>query len=56
MAEYHDYGPGYNVTGRAISLFDTQLNDTGYAPYSSPAKVFMDPQGKPDSGWIDYWV
>jgi hypothetical protein len=56
MAEYHDYGPGYNATGRAISLFDTQLNDTGYAPYSTPAKVFMDPAGKPDSGWIDYWA
>jgi hypothetical protein len=44
QAEYKTYGPGYNSTGRAISLFDVQLTDRQYEPYSSPAKVFQTPQ------------
>jgi hypothetical protein len=57
QAEYKNYGPGYNATGRAISLFDVQLTAAQYAPYSSPAKVFQTPEGKfGDISWIDFSV
>jgi hypothetical protein len=57
QAEYKDYGPGYNATGRAISKFDVQLTDAEYAPYSSPALVFQTPDGKfGNVGWIDWRV
>jgi len=57
QAEYHDYGPGYNPTGRAISKFDVQLNDSQWAPYSSPQKVFQFPDGRfGNTGWIDWSV
>ncbi|KAH6680265.1 carbohydrate esterase family 8 protein [Halenospora varia] len=54
QAEYKNYGPGYNVTGRAIAQFDVQLTDAQYAPYSSPEKVFQTPDGTfGNVGWID---
>jgi len=54
MAEYQDYGPGYNVTGRASERFDHVLTDAQYAPYSSPALVFQTPDGTfGNTGWID---
>ncbi|KAF4626626.1 hypothetical protein G7Y89_g11534 [Cudoniella acicularis] len=54
QAEYKNFGPGYNVTGRAIAKFDVQLTDTEYAPYSSPAQVFQTPEGTfGNVGWID---
>lgn len=57
QAEYRNYGPGYNATGRAISLFDVQLTAAAYAPYSSPALVFQTPEGKfGNIGWIDFSV
>ncbi|RDW94600.1 hypothetical protein BP5796_00363 [Coleophoma crateriformis] len=57
QAEYHDYGPGYNATGRALSLFDTILTPAQYAPYSSPAKVFQTPTGTfGNTAWIDFSV
>jgi hypothetical protein len=57
QAEYRDYGPGYNATGRAVSKFDAQLTDAEYAPYSSPARVFQTPDGKPGNvKWIDFSV
>lgn len=57
QAEYHDYGPGYNATGRAISQFDTILTDAQYEPYSTPAKVFQTPDGTfGNVGWIDWSV
>lgn len=57
QAEYHNYGPGYNITGREISEFDVQLTPEEYAPYSSPAKVFQTPLGSyGDIGWIDFGV
>jgi hypothetical protein len=34
QAEYHNYGPGYNATGRAIAKFDVQLTDRQWAEYS----------------------
>ncbi|KAH8668089.1 carbohydrate esterase family 8 protein [Tricladium varicosporioides] len=54
QAEYKNYGPGYNATGRAIAQFDVQLTDAQYAPYSSPEKVFQTPEGAfGNVGWID---
>ncbi|CZR57172.1 related to pectinesterase [Phialocephala subalpina] len=58
QAEYKDYGPGYNATGRAISKYDVQLSDAQWAPYSSPQKVFQY-QGTGrfgNTGWIDWSV
>lgn len=56
QAEYHDFGPGYNATGRAISKFTKQLTAAEWAVYSSPAKVFQNPNtGKfGNDAWIDY--
>lgn len=57
QAEYKNYGPGYNATARALSLFDVQYNDSEWAPYSSPAEVFQDPEGKfGDVSWVDFTV
>jgi hypothetical protein len=57
QAEYKNYGPGYNTTGRALSLFDVQLTAAEYEPYSSPAKVFQTPSGTfGNIDWIDFSV
>jgi len=57
QAEYHDYGPGFNATGRAESLFDVQLTPEQYYTYSSPALVFQTPDGQfGNVGWIDFWA
>ena len=59
QAEYQDYGPGYNATGRAISKVDVQLTAEEWEPYSSPAEVFQYPDGSGrfgNIGWIDFNV
>jgi hypothetical protein len=57
QAEYKNYGPGYNATGRAISLYDVQLTDAQWSAYSSPAKVFQKPTGEfGDVSWVDFSV
>lgn len=57
QAEYKDYGPGYNATGRATSQFDVQLTDAEYQPYSTPALVFQTPDGTfGNIDWIDLSV
>lgn len=56
MAEYRDYGPGFNFTARrANSNVTIELTPKEYEPYSSPAKVFAFPgTGKfGNVGWID---
>jgi outer membrane receptor for ferric coprogen and ferric-rhodotorulic acid len=55
QAEYRDYGSGFNATARAAAKFDVQLNESSYAPYSSPEKVFQfQGTGKfGNTGWID---
>jgi hypothetical protein len=56
MAEYHDYGPGFNLTGRLEAANITkELTPQQYAPYSTPAKVFQYPfSGKfGNVAWID---
>ncbi|KAJ5381834.1 uncharacterized protein N7496_004262 [Penicillium cataractarum] len=54
MAEYNDFGPGFNVTGRRRYNYTVLLNDNEWDSYSSPKKVFLTPDG--DAGqisWID---
>ncbi|KAF2107881.1 pectin lyase fold/virulence factor [Lophiotrema nucula] len=41
MAEYKDFGPGWNLTGRIEGNVTRVLDERSYAPYSSPAKVFQ---------------
>lgn len=43
MAEYKDFGPGYNETARLASNVSLILTDAQYKPYSTVAKVFQDP-------------
>lgn len=64
QAEFENFGPGFNATARAKSLFDVQLNATAWAKYSSPAEVFqfVSTTGKDgvvggrfgNVGWIDF--
>ncbi|TVY29419.1 putative pectinesterase A [Lachnellula hyalina] len=57
QAEYKNYGPGYNVSGRASALFDVQLTDRQWAVYDEPGKVFQTPEGRfGNTGWIDWSV
>ena len=56
MAEYHDYGPGFNLTGRREAANITiEMTAKQYAPYSTLAKVFQYPfSGRfGNVGWID---
>ncbi|KAI9660954.1 MAG: hypothetical protein M1821_009281 [Bathelium mastoideum] len=56
MAEYHDYGPGFNLTGRlAAGNITKELTTQQYEPYSTPDKVFEYPfSGKfGNIAWID---
>ncbi|KAJ1549506.1 hypothetical protein HK405_015581 [Cladochytrium tenue] len=55
MAEYSDDGPGYNETARVAGGVDTLLDDAGFAPYSSPARVFKFPFSdvEGNTAWID---
>lgn len=55
MAEYRTFGPGFNATGRAATNASIVLDSKTYAPYDSPSKVFLSPDGKPGNiGWIDW--
>ncbi|KAJ5624316.1 hypothetical protein N7510_000625 [Penicillium lagena] len=55
MAEYDVFGPGFNRTGRVDGGVDTLLDSRGYEPYSTPASVFQDPEGRfGDVQWIDW--
>jgi hypothetical protein len=55
MAEYLDYGPGWNLTGRIEGNVTIVMNKTQYEPYSSLEKVFQYPfSGKfGNTAWID---
>ncbi|KZM24922.1 Pectinesterase [Ascochyta rabiei] len=55
MAEYKDYGPGFNATGRAASNITIVMTDKQYEPYSAVDKVFQYPfTGKfGNTAWID---
>ncbi|TVY49150.1 putative pectinesterase [Lachnellula occidentalis] len=57
QAEYKNYGPGYNVSGRASALSDVQLTDRQWGDYDKPGKVFQTPEGRfGNTGWIDWSV
>ena len=54
MAEYDEFGSGFNLTGRLAAGISKLLNETQFQPYSSPAKVFQTPEGAfGDIAWID---
>jgi len=56
MAEYKDYGPGFNLTGRlAAANITKELSSAEYSPYSTPAKVFQYPFSGifGNDAWID---
>jgi pectin methylesterase-like acyl-CoA thioesterase len=55
MAEYMDYGPGYNETARLASNVTIVMNRKQYEPYSTLDKIFQFPNsGKfGNTGWID---
>lgn len=55
MAEYKDYGPGFNATGRASTNVTIVMDKKQYEPYSTVDKVFQYPfTGKGgNTAWID---
>jgi hypothetical protein len=56
MAEYHDFGPGFNLTSRReASNITIEMTAKEYAPFSTIAMVFQFPfSGKfGNVGWID---
>ncbi|KAK4553589.1 hypothetical protein LTR86_009385 [Recurvomyces mirabilis] len=56
MAEYQDYGPGFNLTGRLLaSNITIEMTAAQYEPYSKPAKVFQYPFSGQfgNTEWID---
>ncbi|KAH7066289.1 pectin methylesterase [Paraphoma chrysanthemicola] len=55
MAEYKDYGPGWNATGRAAANITIVMDTKQYEPYSTLEKVFQHPfNGKfGNVAWID---
>ncbi|KAK6206366.1 hypothetical protein LQW54_007820 [Pestalotiopsis sp. IQ-011] len=47
-------GPGDDVAAQLASNVTTVLDAEGYAPYNSPAKVFITPEGETNNtAWID---
>ncbi|KAL9088247.1 MAG: hypothetical protein Q9159_003231 [Coniocarpon cinnabarinum] len=54
LAEYKDYGPGFNASARVSGNITTELTDEEAAPYRWPKDVFRGPEGEVVSlGWID---
>lgn len=58
QAEYNDYGPGFNLTGRqAAGNVSIVMTKQQYEPYSTLGKVFDDTYSNPGTfgytGWID---
>ncbi|KAI5776343.1 pectin methylesterase [Geopyxis carbonaria] len=55
MAEYKSYGPGWNQTGReATNGLSEIMTKEEVSKYDSPRKVFQNPKGKKDFGWVDW--
>ncbi|KAH6659161.1 pectin lyase fold/virulence factor [Truncatella angustata] len=53
-AVYNNNGPGDNVTAQVASNVTLVLDSDEYEPYSSPARVFITPEGDADdTAWID---
>ncbi|KAF1987166.1 carbohydrate esterase family 8 protein [Aulographum hederae CBS 113979] len=54
MAEYGNYGPGYNESGRSDGGISRVLTKEEYLPYAIPAGVFrFENGGFGNTGWID---
>ncbi|TKA59659.1 hypothetical protein B0A55_12530 [Friedmanniomyces simplex] len=55
MAEYKDFGPGFNLTGRLEASNTTiEMTPEQYSLYDIPAKVFQCPSGEfGNVAWID---
>ncbi|EHK20447.1 carbohydrate esterase family 8 protein [Trichoderma virens Gv29-8] len=54
MAEYEDYGPGFNTSGRLAGNITTLLRVNQARQYRTPRDVFMTPTGsQPNIAWID---
>jgi hypothetical protein len=54
MAEYADYGPGFNLTARLAGGVAKELTGKEVRAYESPVDVFMDEKGRqPYVQWID---
>jgi hypothetical protein len=55
MAEYKDYGPGWNATGRVAVNVTIVMDKKQYEPYSMLEKVFQYPfDGQfGNTKWID---
>ena len=53
MAEYDDFGPGFDKMGRLAVGIDKLLNQSQFEPYSSPEKVFQMPDGTLGNIW---WI
>ncbi|KAL2811967.1 pectin lyase fold/virulence factor [Aspergillus granulosus] len=54
MAEYKNYGPGFDVEARREYNYSVLLDRTAWSEYSSPKKVFLTEDGKKGNvGWID---
>lgn len=55
MAEYQDYGPGFNAPARAASNVTIELIPEQYEAYSTPEKVFQFPFAGTfgNTAWID---
>jgi hypothetical protein len=54
MAEYENFGPGWNVTARIKGNATRVLSDEQVAPYQCASDVFMDEAGsQPYTQWID---
>jgi hypothetical protein len=56
MAEYEDFGPGFNATGRlAAANITIEMTRAQYTPYSSLEKVFQYPFSGEfgNTAWID---
>ncbi|EKG19954.1 Pectinesterase catalytic [Macrophomina phaseolina MS6] len=55
MAEYEDFGPGWNETGRRAANITKVLTEAEYEPYDSLEKVFQYPFSGEfgNVGWID---
>jgi hypothetical protein len=55
MAEYKDYGPGWNATARMASNISIVMTAKQYEPYAKVERVFQYPNSGRfgNIGWID---
>jgi pectinesterase len=54
MAEYADFGPGFNLAGRIAGRVAIEFDEDQVKKYDGPKDVFMDEKGQqPYVQWID---